>query len=385
MAPDGTFVAVWSSRNQDGNGYGVFGAQFDPNGQVISADIPINLTTQGDQIDPSVALAGARAVVGWSGAGPAGSDGVFLRQATLTTQGFLVAPSSGLVTSEASGQASFTVRLTSAPSASVIIPLSVSEPNTAVLSVASLVFTPANWTVAQSVTVTGQRDGIVTPDKAYEIVLGNAVSSDPGYSGAKPPNVSLTNTNVDTTNTLVVDTDSDVADGDTSSVAALLANRGSDAHISLREAILAENATVNGVGGPDRIQFAIPGTGVHQIGLIAALPIITDAINIDGYTQAGAQPNTLTVGQDAQFTIALDGARAGAFVDGLSLAANASTITGLAITGFSDNGIVLDGSRNQIVGNRIGVLADGMTAAANGLDGIRVTGPNNQIGGLAPG
>ena len=43
--------------------------------------------------------------------------------------------------------------------------------------------------------------------------------------------------------TLSVDTANDVVDGDTSSVAALLASRGADGHISLREAVIAANHT----------------------------------------------------------------------------------------------------------------------------------------------
>ena len=44
---------------------------------------------------------------------------------------------------------------------------------------------------------------------------------------------------------LVVDTTSDVSDGDTSSIDALLDDRGADGFISLREAIVAANNTAN--------------------------------------------------------------------------------------------------------------------------------------------
>ena len=45
---------------------------------------------------------------------------------------------------------------------------------------------------------------------------------------------------------LVVDTASDVADGDTSSIGALMSDRGADGFISMREAITAANNTPNG-------------------------------------------------------------------------------------------------------------------------------------------
>ncbi|MCP3857861.1 MAG: hypothetical protein GY698_24585, partial [Actinomycetia bacterium] len=49
----------------------------------------------------------------------------------------------------------------------------------------------------------------------------------------------------DAANTIVVDTTSDIADGDTSNVLALMNDKGADGMISLREAILATNNTVN--------------------------------------------------------------------------------------------------------------------------------------------
>ena len=80
-------------------------------------------------------------------------------------------------------------------------------------------------------------------------------------------------------NTLVVDTANDVSDGTTTSIAALLANKGADGKISLREAITAANNTLDGAGGMvDLIQFAIAGGGVKTITLASALPTISDSI-----------------------------------------------------------------------------------------------------------
>jgi predicted outer membrane repeat protein len=79
---------------------------------------------------------------------------------------------------------------------------------------------------------------------------------------------------------------------------------------SLRAAITAANATPNG-SGPDTIAFAIPGAGVRTIAPDHALPQISEAVTIDGYTQPGASPNTLAVGDDAVILIELDGTNAG--------------------------------------------------------------------------
>ena len=64
---------------------------------------------------------------------------------------------------------------------------------------------------------------------------------------------------------------------------------------SLRQAILdAETAA-----GADTIAFAIPGAGVHTITPLTLLPIISQPLTIDGYTQPGSSPNTNPTGDNA--------------------------------------------------------------------------------------
>src|SRR5260221_4562962 len=60
---------------------------------------------------------------------------------------------------------------------------------------------------------------------------------------------------------------------------------------SLRQAILDANTNP----GPDTIVFAIPGAGLHTIAPVSALPAITEAVLIDGYSQPGASANTLAL------------------------------------------------------------------------------------------
>ena len=50
---------------------------------------------------------------------------------------------------------------------------------------------------------------------------------------------------------------------------------------------------------PDAITFSIPGSGVQTISPASPLPTITDPVIIDGYSQPGASPNTLAVGNNA--------------------------------------------------------------------------------------
>ena len=108
-------------------------------------------------------------------------------------------------------------------------------------------------------------------------------------------------------------------------------------HCSLREAINAANANA----GTDTIAFNISGAGPHTIQPTSALPTITDPVIIDGYTQPGAMPNTNGpgLGLTTVLKIELDGSNAGApFVSGLRLTGGNSTIRGLAINRFSGSG-----------------------------------------------
>ncbi|MBV9493288.1 MAG: DUF11 domain-containing protein, partial [Acidobacteria bacterium] len=108
-----------------------------------------------------------------------------------------VAPTSGLITSESGSSASFTVALASQPSANVTIPLASSDLSEGTIAISSLTFTPANWNVPRTVTVTGANDALVDGAIPYQIVLGTSVSTAPNYSGIDPSDVSLTNTDDD--------------------------------------------------------------------------------------------------------------------------------------------------------------------------------------------
>jgi trimeric autotransporter adhesin len=183
-------------------------------------------------------------------------------------------------------------------------------------------------------------------------------------------NVTATSTGI-----VVVDTVSDVADGTTTSITNLGTNRGADGRISLREAIIASNATANG-GAPDKIVFAIAGSGVHTINVASALPSISEAVVIDGASEpdfAGAP------------VVRIDGVSAGAAVNGIDVAAGGagSTVRGLMITRFAENGIYVAAGANgvTIAGNWIGTTGVGSSGVGNGDDGIDIAGSNALIGG----
>src|SRR5262245_52746447 len=68
---------------------------------------------------------------------------------------------------------------------------------------------------------------------------------------------------------------------------------------SLRQAILDSNGTA----ATNSIGFNIAGSGVRAIKLLSALPAVTRAVTINGFTQPGASANTLSTGNNASVLI----------------------------------------------------------------------------------
>ncbi|MBM4001355.1 MAG: hypothetical protein FJ297_17780 [Planctomycetes bacterium] len=128
---------------------------------------------------------------------------------------------------------------------------------------------------------------------------------------------------------------------------------------SLRQAILDANT----IPGEQRILFTIPGLGPYLIQPTSALPSITDRVTIDGH----AFPDLLGAPN-----VEIRGLLAGGAADGLHVAAGAdySSVSGLIINQFGDDGIVVDAANVTIAGNRIGTDAAGSSDAGNGGDGL---------------
>ena len=107
---------------------------------------------------------------------------------------------SNLLTSEAGTTKTFQVRLTTEPLGEVLIPFSSSDPGEAIVAPQQLVFTPANWNLNQTITITGIDDNLIDDDQNYTIVSGDPTSSDPVYealSAADIDHVMVTNANGD--------------------------------------------------------------------------------------------------------------------------------------------------------------------------------------------
>jgi hypothetical protein len=157
-----------------------------------------------------------------------------------------------------------------------------------------------------------------------------------------------------------------------------------DGPCTLRAALEQANANPN----LDNIEFDIAGAGPHTIQPASALPTITQPVLIDGYTQDGASANTNSPdsGSNAVLKIELDGTNAGAGTHGLTLTAGGSTIKGLAINRFGDDGIrVATNGGNTIEGCFIGTDTTGAIDLGSSGDGVDIRdAPDNTVGGTTP-
>jgi VCBS repeat-containing protein len=80
--PDGDYVVVWQSKDQDGDGEGIFAQRYSAAGLPIGPETRVSATTAGNQSNPVVAIApGGAFVVAWVSAGQDGDgNGVFARR-----------------------------------------------------------------------------------------------------------------------------------------------------------------------------------------------------------------------------------------------------------------------------------------------------------------
>ena len=135
---------------------------------------------------------------------------------------------------------------------------------------------------------------------------------------------------------------------------------------TLRAAIQEANAG----GGADTIRFAI-GSGPVTISPTSELPLITEPVTIDGFTQPGA--GTTPIVHLAGDTVGVNG-------DGLRLAASPSSVSGLVFSKF-DVAIFISGpGGNLVTGNYIGIATDGTTARGNSYGVVIEKSPDNVIG-----
>lgn len=138
---------------------------------------------------------------------------------------------------------------------------------------------------------------------------------------------------------------------------------------SLRQAISNANAHPNG-SNADAISFSITGSGIHTVPLASALPDITEAVLIDGWTQPGFNGAPLI-----ELT-----ATPGLTADGLRIIGGSTIIRGFVINGFR-YGIYMSNGGNTVQGCYIGTNNTATMVASNDYGIFSDATSNNLIGG----
>jgi hypothetical protein len=197
------------------------------------------------------------------------------------TASVVVTPSSGLVTTEAGGSASFTVVLTAQPSTAVSITLMSTDVSEGTVSTASVMFTNGDWNMPQTVTVTGVDDASADGDIVYTLALGAVVSSDSAFSGLAVDDVGITNIDNDTAGIAVTPTSGLVTSeaGSTATFAVALTSQPS-ANVTF--SIVSSDAT-EGTVAPASLTFTMGNWNVAQTVTLTGVDDVMADGNI-GYT-----------------------------------------------------------------------------------------------------
>jgi hypothetical protein len=157
-------------------------------------------------------------------------------------------------------------------------------------------------------------------------------------------------------------------------------NAGDSGPGSLRQALLDANAAIS---VRDRIVFDIAGSGPHAITPQTLLPVVTDAVVIDAFTQPGASSNTLATADNAVRLIRLLGTN-DSVATGLVLSGSSNVVRGLNFGGFVTAQLELLADHNRVDGTFFG-FATNDVFSRRPSSALVVRGAHNKIGGTAPG
>lgn len=192
----------------------------------------------------------------------------------------------GLTVSETGSQASFEVVLTTQPTQDVSIPLAVSDASELTIELpgdaTSLVFTPQNWNVSQTVNVTGLADSTVDGDIVSQIQAGPTSSTDLDFNSLPVAPVSVTNVNIDTASLSVTSVDFVEGNaGETNAIVFTVQLDGAvESGVSLNYVTV---AAASGIAAEPSVDFgAVNGnlslSGNDGATMQISVPIIADAI-----------------------------------------------------------------------------------------------------------
>jgi hypothetical protein len=211
----------------------------------------------------------------------AGYDGMTVGNVAVTnvdndTAGITVSPISGNTT-EAGGSATFGVALTSQPTADVTISIASNDTTEGTVSTSSLIFTAANWNVAQIVTVTGVDDAVVDGNVGYSIVTGAAVSADPGYNGVNPVDVAATTVDNDAAGVTVSAISGSTTEAGGSANFSVVLNSQPTSDVTIA---IVSNDTTEGTVSTSSLTFTAANWNLAQVVTVAGVDDALDDGNV---------------------------------------------------------------------------------------------------------
>jgi hypothetical protein len=284
------------------------------------------------------------------------------------------------------------VVLNSQPTQDVAINLRSSNTSEGTVSLSLLVFTPTNWMIPQTVIVTGVDDHVSDSSQLYTIILSQASSADPLYSGINPPDVSVLSVSVPDLLPTITLTGGDVT-AQSLGTATLLDTQATiqdpdSPFQTLNGCKLVANVSRNGTSN-DKLSILSEGTGKGQVGVTTGGGVTFGGVTIGSWSGgSGTTPLKITFNGRATLTMvqevlrnlqfrtsianrsSLDRAVSMQFVMSNGQAANAAVKTVHVLTGGTPPVINL-GSGSLPYKNRSG--AQLVSAAASLTDGDSTT------------
>ncbi len=202
-----------------------------------------------------------------------GSLGQYLLTGSLTSPANLVisAPTT-LLTSEAGGSASFSVRLSQAPTANVVVSLASSKAQEGALNITQLSFNANNWNTNQSVTVQGVDDTVLDGNQIYQISLVTT-SSDALFNGITTNSLTAMNADNEVGNLVQGDANNNTLSA-TSAKDILTGGAGSDTFVfaSLSRSTLANFDRITDFAiGSDRLDgpTSVQASRISRLGAVS--------------------------------------------------------------------------------------------------------------------
>lgn len=264
-------------------------------------------------------------------------------------------PSGGLVTNELGTNAAFTVVLNAQPSSNVTIGLHASDSTEGSLSTNSIVFTPTNWNIVQTVTVTGIDDpegsSLRDGDQTYQIITDAIVSSDVNYYGVNPIDITIVNQDGDLPNiTLALSSSSVVEDGDINLIYTF--TRTGDLTNALTINYLIGGTAVNGV------DYSLIGTSATFAANAATTTVIVDPL--PNNTTDDNKTISLAIASSPDYLIGTSGPVIGTILD--------DDGGGLTITGTANDDNLVGGIGNDTL---IGLAGNDTLDGKAGIDNLQ--------------